>query len=352
MKKLHELLALDVCEGDLGVEIECEGHNLQAIMSDTWVTERDGSLRGDYPNGAAEFVMRKPVTQKKLLGSLRELIKHQQSGKAKFNFSFRTSVHVHVNVQTLTEDEMLAFLYSCMLLEDPLMNFCGESRKGNRFCLRLKDAEGYDKTLHTLFQKGYKVIRALNGDNIRYSAINIDALRKYGSIEFRGMRGNMDVEILVPWCETLLAIRNNSKKLGSPVEVYNKYISQSNTEFAKDMMGVYYEKFQYPDMEKDMNRSFSLTINLPHVFKARDKKKEEEDDLIEVAPWAPPVLKKPVVYIPERRGILEGIIPRVEATLRFTIDEEQWDAAPLNVRINEYVRIYKIEKFKIYGGAL
>lgn len=269
MKKLHEILNVPLCKGSLGVEIECEGKNLSVIDSPHWRTERDGSLRGNYPDCSAEYVMRKPVSDKQFPGILRKLIDHQ--AEAQFAFSFRTSVHVHVNAQELTEDELLAFLYACFLLEEPLMNFCGESRKANRFCLRIRDAEGYAETLNALFGNGFRQIRYLNGDRIRYSAINVHALSKYGSVEFRGMRGNMDPAVLVPWCNTLLSIRENARKLGSPAAVYNDYVSKPNIEFAKQMLGKHFDMFNYEGIEADINNSFSLTIDLPHTWKNRPK---------------------------------------------------------------------------------
>lgn len=289
MKKLHELLGQPLCEGDLGVEIECEGKGIKLLRTETWNTERDGSLRGEFPSECAEFVMAKPVKVAGLHDALEELIDFQK--KAEFTFSFRTSVHVHVNVQTLTEPEMLAFLYLCLLLEEPLMSFCGESRKGNRFCLRYADAEGYDRTLDSLFSNGARVIHMLDGDKIRYAAINIHALKKYGSIEFRGMRGNMDMEVIKPWCETLIHIREKARELGTPIAVYNKYISMSNEEFVSSMLGVHSDLFKYEGSMRDVERSFSLTLDLPHTFKNR---RIEEPKAVNAAP-PPPRVKKVAV---------------------------------------------------------
>lgn len=344
MKKLHELLGQPLCKGSLGVEIECEGKNLNPIDTDTWRTERDGSLRGEYPYRSSEYVMRQPVSALRLTKVIDELINHQ--AKATLEFSFRTSVHVHVNVQGYTIDEMLAFLYACLLLEEPLMNFCGETRKGNRFCLRVKDAEGYDKTLNSLFEYGWRTIRDLNGDNIRYSAINIHALKKYGSIEFRGMRGNMDRDVLIPWCNTLLNIRNTATKLGSPVAVYNEFIKRGNQEFAKKMFGKHFDKFDYPDMDRDMANSFSLNIQLPHIFK--NKEREVVDTRISGKGWdkvfveannvaVPPVRK----YIPEafpRWLAIDGALD--EVAKEGYINEHVWKEGGFDSRLTWYVRQY------------
>jgi hypothetical protein len=347
MKKLHELLGLPLCKGSLGVEIECEGKNLNPIDTETWRTERDGSLRGEYPHRSSEYVMRQPVSVVRLPKAVDELISHQ--AKATLEFSFRTSVHVHVNVQEYTIDEMLAFLYACLLLEEPLMNFCGETRKGNRFCLRVKDAEGYDKTLNSLFEYGWRTVRDLNGDNIRYSAINIHALKKYGSIEFRGMRGNMDRDVILPWCNTLLNIRNTATKLGSPVAVYNEFIKKGNREFAEEMIGKSFDKFDYPDLDRDMANSFSLNIQLPHIFK--NKEKEVEDTQI---------IAKGLGNVAVDFGAIEGqpaqqYIPELfhrwlavddaldEVAKKGHINERVWKEAVFDARLAWYIRQYKLQ---------
>lgn len=284
MKNIAQLLGQRLCEGDVGVEIECEGEGIRITDSLFWCTEKDGSLRGEFPYGAAEFVMARPVGIEHVGVALDSLIEDQK--EAKFAFSFRTSVHVHVNVQTLTEPEMLAFLYLCLLVEEPLMNFCGETRKGNRFCLRYSDAEGFDKTLDDLFNRGCNIVHKLQGDKIRYAAINVHALQKYGSIEFRGMRGNMDKGVILPWCETLIHLRNRAKELGSPINVFNRYISMGNADFIAESLGPHSEKFLYDGHQKDVERSFSLTIDLPHIFKGR--KEEVAPERVFVAPVARP----------------------------------------------------------------
>ena len=349
MKKLHELLKLPLSKGVFGVEIECEGRNLNPIDTETWRTERDGSLRGDFPSCSSEYVMRQPVTAIRLDKAIDELIAHQKN--AKFSFSFRTSVHVHINVQEYTEDQLLAFIYACLILEEPLMNFCGETRKGNRFCLRMKDAEGYDRTLNALFQHGWTAIRDLNGDAIRYSAINIHALRKYGSVEFRGMRGNMDRAVLIPWCHTLLSIRNVATKLGSPVAVYNEFIKKGNEEFAKSMMGKHFDLFNYPELDRDIASSFSLNIQLPYMFK--DKKEVKEDAAFNVDLIGPnrkirimPVLQADVAveYVAESFARWVWTDKKLdEAAIEGNINKDIWENAAFTARLSWYLNQYNIK---------
>lgn len=276
MKKLHEILHLNPFKGDVGLEFEAEGQGMRIVDTDNWRTERDGSLRGIYPEECAEFVLAKPIAISEVGNTMDELLK--ELNQAKFNFSFRTSSHVHVNVQELTEDEMLAFLYLVLIFEKPLTGFCGESRQGNRFCLRLSDADGYADTLESMFKRCKYTMQRLDGNAIRYAAVNIHSLKKYGSIEFRGMRGNLDKNVMIPWCETLVHLRDYAKKLGSPIEVYNKYIATPIDLFAKESLGKHFELFNSADNVRDIEQSFSLTIDLPHAFKRKEEDFEGEDE--------------------------------------------------------------------------
>lgn len=338
MKKILELLKLQPSKGDLGVEIECEGLKLNPIESNNWKTEQDNSLRGDYPTQSSEYVIRKPVSNSVFKKALDELIAHQE--KATLNFSFRTSVHVHVNVQELTEDELLAFIYACILLEEPLMNYCGEGRKGNRFCLRIQDAEGYMEVLNDVFERGHSYIRGLRGEYIRYSAINLHSLVKYGSVEFRGMRGNMDKNILIPWTTALLNIRKVAKKLGTPVNVYNAFVSSSNEQFAKTLLGTSFDKFNYQGLSDDMSQSFSLSIALPHLWikGSEDRKKvlqkeaaaEEWPQVAQRIPAAVRFVGPPEpVQIQRDKDFDHLLIAKMMEDLKLEFGEDIWNGAIL-----------------------
>lgn len=265
MKKLHELLKVRPSAGDVGIEVEVEGANLNPIDSDIWKTEDDGSLRGIFPHGRSEYVLKKPIGIKTVEQAITALAEHQKD--AKLNFSFRCSVHVHVNVGDLTFEEFLAYLYLVILLESPLMTLCGEERIGNRFCLRVPDAEGYIEHLKAVFGRGPEYLRAFNAGQVRYSAINIASVAKYGSLEFRGMKGTLDTEVLIPWCQTLFRLREVAKKFGDPIAVHDEFVKTQNMAFAKKHLGKNHVLFDLENSVKDIDRSFSLALELPHAFK-------------------------------------------------------------------------------------
>ncbi len=271
MKKLHELFGINPTNGDVGIEIECEGANLQPVMGNGWRTEDDNSLRGEYPNGRCEWVFAKPLSLTDALSSLEYLEDVQKKGKAKFNFSFRTSVHVHVNVQKLTVDEILNMCYTYFLCERVLMNYCAPHRRGNRFCLRMEDAEGLMATIIKLTKAEEYQWPGLNPhDRIRYSALNLEALWKYGSLEFRGLEGNMDIQRIHKWATAFVNIREFAKKFANVQEIHDLYVKNRPDTFFKMAVGDVYRVFEYEGYVNDLRRGFSLTIDIPYAYRAKE----------------------------------------------------------------------------------
>ena len=275
MKKVHQFLGIaNPIKGTFGIEIEAEGRNMVPIDSRYWKTEQDGSLRGAFPDRAAEYVLKKPITLEQVEPALDELIIAEAN--AVFDFSFRTSVHIHVNVQDLTEDQLITMIYTYLLIEEPMMNYCGRDRKGNRFCLRVVDADNIVDVLNDAFINGIDNIMRVDQNAIRYSSINIGALQKYGSLEFRGMRGNMDKDVLLKWINALGNLKDYAIKAGNPKEVLKHFESVSPDKFLMDVIGApLFDDFRYPRMTREIQRSFSLTIDLPYSFiRSMDKREQ------------------------------------------------------------------------------
>lgn len=263
MKKLFEIFRLPRAEGDVGIEIEVEGARFPEQVPPQWRSDVDGSLRGE----SREFILAKPIPFKQVKKALTDLEECLKAAKTKLTFSFRTSVHVHINVQDLNMIQYQNFLYTYLLLEEPLMTYCGRERKGNRFCLRLQDAEGMLESFLPIFRDHEVGLKNVPNNQVRYSAVNIEATKKYGSLEFRGMRGNLDVETLDTWVSALHQLRDYAVKMESPVDIYDAYSKLDPTDFIREVLGdKLAAKFYYPKMVKDIQRSFSLSIDLPFVW--------------------------------------------------------------------------------------
>lgn len=264
MKKLYALLGVKELQGaHVGIEIEAEGEGMTLVASPNWKSEDDQSLRGRFPDQRHEFVS-SVLPKDKIEGAIDELINLQKD--ARFNFSFRTSTHVHVNCTDMTPDEITTFVYIYYLMERDMMRYCGPARNNNRFCLRMVDSEFQLDILDGLMENGFRDIRVFVDEGMRYAACNLAALVKYGTLEFRGMRGSLDKDVLMNWINQLLHLRDLAIKFGNPFSVYEAALNDS-AKFVVDYYGDRADVFANNDSVRNLEEALSLTINIPFSYK-------------------------------------------------------------------------------------
>lgn len=182
--------------GDAALEIELEGQNLPTKdSSGYWKVVEDGSLKGGL-----EYVMRVPGNLQYVEDSLDILLNLLK--KSKVNDSYRAGIHCHINCQELTMRQLVNFICCYALVEDYLIDWCDPRRKGNHFCLKIKDAEFLPYTISKFIRTGD--IKHIQTDNIRYSAINLLSLFKFGSLEFRALESTCDKAKILKWVNVLL----------------------------------------------------------------------------------------------------------------------------------------------------
>lgn len=312
MKKLYELLGQREQPGTFGVEIECEGERLVEVNNDVWKTTNDGSLRGRFPDKSCEWVFQKPLPLGKAINALSSLAKAQRANKATLNFGFRTSAHVHINMQQMTEDQYLSFIYLYLLLENPLIRFCGPQRKANRFCLSINDGEGILDVLHGVFSQGLRGVFQPMENHIRYSALNLAATRKYGSLEVRSMRGTLDVDVLSTWLMALNNIRDFAMSVGNVRDVHDLFVRSKPEDFFHYVVGDVAWEFEYPELEADLRNNFSITLDLAYAYKTQEERNLGKGNAAPyvAAPGAPRWRPNPVdEFILPEGAVIEHVQP-------------------------------------------
>lgn len=200
-------------EGEVGIEIECEGRNLAKRVPKYWTTHADGSLRGE----SIEYVLAAPISREAVGDALKVLNDELKKVGSVVNESYRTSVHVHLNTQAFKIRTVYNQLVLYMLFEDLLVEFCGKDRIGNLFCLRAQDAENLIQVLSDAVKTGN--YGNFHGDHLRYAAVNINALGKYGSLEFRAFRGTTNSKDIEQWVSILLKIKDAAAVYDNPTEI-------------------------------------------------------------------------------------------------------------------------------------
>lgn len=234
MKVLKDIVGLEerrITDGLYGVEIEVEGERLPPpnnVDSSIWRMEHDGSLKTEE---AWEYVMPKP----KCLEGVRESLDYLEEKYIEYDSnvydSVRAGVHVHMNVQNYTIVELVTFATCYYLAEDLLMEYCGPYRSGNLFTLRSRDAEYNLICLYKALQE--KNLRHINTENIRYASLNYLSLFRYGSLEFRGMRGTRNLDDIYQWVEIIDDLRQGAQAYRNPADVIASMSGEGEWEFIK-----------------------------------------------------------------------------------------------------------------------
>lgn len=246
-RNIRSLAGLRKVSGDFGIEVEVEGTNLPGNRSvpngffDVWSVEHDGSLRGE----SFEYVLRTPTDIKGVDKALEVLSKAYKECSSNVSVSVRCGVHVHINCQELNIKQVMTFATLYYTLEELLLMYCNESRRGNHFCLRAKDAEFLIYTLNQNLKSG--VIRSFNNDNLRYSSLNFCSLPKFGSLEFRSLESPRKLEKISSWASILLQIKNISLTFDDPIDVITSMSNNGYEGFVRHVLGEHYDKFEKVD---------------------------------------------------------------------------------------------------------
>jgi len=122
--------------------------------------------------------------------------------------STRTSVHVHFDVLKYSTVQLINFVSLYWIMEPFLQHFCGSWRQGNLFCLRAKDSSYIKIILSDILASKKPLLKStLVNESYRYASVNFNSLTKFGTIEFRLMRGVSDPFDSFLWVDALEAIR-------------------------------------------------------------------------------------------------------------------------------------------------
>jgi len=249
MAKILHALKLKPAKGDIGVEIEIEGVRLPG-GTNKWRREADGSLRGEE---SGEYVLREPVPYANLGTVFEELGTAFEATNARIDPTYRAGVHTHINVQDMTITELFNFIVCFLIMEECIVDFCAPSRRGNHFCLRSKDATYLIERLWRCAEEGE--LRHLNDEDIRYSAMNLSSLFKYGSIEFRSLESTSDFARIQLWCDILYTLKESSKRFATPVDIMREVSMGGYEYFVKNMFKQHADIiFHTPDWNKKIRR--------------------------------------------------------------------------------------------------
>ena len=229
----------DLVNGDVGIEIEVEGTNLPAPGTQIalWTIKEDHSLRAPRGGACWEYVTHGAIPEADVPNALTNL--QGALANSTPRWSYRTSVHVHINVRHMTLRQIYNFMALYYTLEDPLHEWAGGlERCGNLFCQRAVDSEDLiDRLTNALADDRFTA--AIQGQGLHYSGLNYSALLKFGSLEFRAMRGNMNVQRIQAWINTLLNLRRLAMVYEHPRAIVEDMSGRGVTGFIHHLVDPY-----------------------------------------------------------------------------------------------------------------
>lgn len=236
MTCVRELFRLDSVKGRFGIEIELEGKGFPTPddIPESIMATQDGSLRGE----SVEYVFRSPKDLNETEVLLRSLWDRFKKSSTDISISRRTGTHVHINVQEWTLGQVFSFVILYGILEDLLITFCGAYRRGNKFCLQITDAQGFITNCSDALKR--RDLRGFYGSGLRYCSINVNALSKYGSLEFRAFRGTKNLSAILKWINILNYLADRAKQFNRPTEVLALVSELGAKGFAEQMLGKFY----------------------------------------------------------------------------------------------------------------
>ena len=188
----------------MGIELEAESvfSELPNLLSMAgWTTDRDGSLRND----GREFVLTSPLSGSSLtraIHTLFEMQKPEHRSPLTYTVNPRAGTHVHINWTDNTVGSAAAMIALMYIIEPLVYGWADEDRAWCSYCNPLSDipSEIINKLLRTEDEDGEWIMREIEDEVLgRYHGLNIVALAKYGSLEFRYFPSTTNQADMVKW---------------------------------------------------------------------------------------------------------------------------------------------------------
>ena len=231
----------------MGIELEaeqvyCELSNVLNMAG--WTIGRDGSLRND----GREFVLSHPLAGSSLTRAIHTLFAMQKSenrAPLQYVVNPRAGTHVHINWIDDTVGAAAALIALMYIIEPLVYSWADEDRAWCSYCNPLSDIPA--STVNRLLRMdgiegdddGW-VLRSIDDEELgRYHGLNIVALAKYGSFEFRYFPSTTSHADMVKWVKFVQLAKLCAIKYQDDVSVLVERLLQGNVaEFLSEHFGV------------------------------------------------------------------------------------------------------------------
>lgn len=192
--------------GGVGLELELENGRFDPVAG--WNMHEDGSLRG-----GVEYVFDGPqggLTALTRIENMAEAFKTMQPMP-----TFRCSTHCHLDMRDFTMFQVAKFVALYAINEDVMFDHCEEYRRWSNFCTPYYNAldlvEGFAGMVRSDLSNPKEATGGTSLRNVRafpkYSALNLQPLCNFGSVEFRGSHALKTKEGLLSLVQRMLHLK-------------------------------------------------------------------------------------------------------------------------------------------------
>lgn len=214
----------------MGIEVEVDQDSSTDILfpenyEPEWSKKHDGSLRNGY-----EYVLSAPMMGQHLVNTIYKLY----AEPARLQRTYTGSTHIHINMMDGVSVEALRTLVLLSYAFESLLYYVGDNtRQWCGFANRLISAPS--DVLETIIKgnSGTAFRRATDRAG-RYYGLNLDALNKYGTVEFRYFPTAESAEELLSWVKLVQLFKKAAMEVGtinnlidklSDKESYNTFVT-------------------------------------------------------------------------------------------------------------------------------
>lgn len=257
----------------LGLEIELEQVHHQALMEGLkfkqfWNFHQDGSIAP----GGLEYTFEAPQPDFIVPSLVHDFT---QTAKRNAKAGPTAGIHVHVQATTFSYERLTRLLLLYALVEPELYWWAGIERSQTRFCRPWWLLGTQEKEFWKALGSGKDVHLPVSPE-LRYSALNLAALSKFGTLEFRHLPSTLDPERILKWITFLTELTRSSSK-NYPLDKLEQIKTTPQTIFSSESekelhlshlpisnLGIQSYRtlrllMQPPDMGKEKNESWTKT---------------------------------------------------------------------------------------------
>ena len=250
----------------VGVEAELE-QTRSRRLSGLWETKTDGSLHDD----GLEYVFAQPLFGEDVVNALTQLEDLFEDNPPSVGND--TSLHVHIDIRDLEFEELWKFIMLYVIYEQILFEYCAPERENNIFCLSTKRARGIIKTysdlLGTIRDEAIGDVAYVIENIGRYGGMNIRSVTQFGSLEFRGHRGEWRKDNILNWINILMCLKKAAMDDNIPWErPYLLIKDQGAVAFTEYVFGEYASMLDTKLFHDHLHEGMQLArsaVNLYHT---------------------------------------------------------------------------------------